>query len=481
MTMAAKHCEELLLDLAYGELSSTVEAEARAHLAVCPQCAAVLKRIEGGLQLARRLPLEDPPASLSHRLMEAARASAHASTENAVRTETRPSVAPWHAVAEWLRRFPMVRQVQMAIVMLLIVGVGLWSVPQMTRKLRAPGQTVVSPDHDGEAAPSAALAPAKPLDLAVDPYTRRIRAKGERNASARVAREVKEPAVPSDMAASEKRKEGADLAAAEPSGDAREALAEPAATAQAEGEAAPEAPAAAPAEEAAAPVEADKAVAAKDAPALDELAAGPAKKERAFAPPPPSAAVASAEKSVAAAKRAPPSAKSAAYGGGGQDDPMVNPYASGNEAASSRLAARAAGSLGKVSVGAAQPATAPDGTGSVSALYARALERYRAGDYSSARSLLEALLARSDLGKERSSALLYQARSLRALGRCDLAVAPYAALASRYLGTAEAAAAVREGAACYEVLGQSDKAAALLQRDKTKAKPTAAAAPAERK
>ncbi|HEX2678515.1 MAG TPA: hypothetical protein VHM19_17805, partial [Polyangiales bacterium] len=282
--MDCKHCETLLLDLAYGELSAELDAEARAHVASCAQCGPALSRIQSGLQLAERMPIDEPPVSLSDRLMEAARARA-AQNEQA---RSAASVPAWLAFAEWLRRFAMVRQVQMAIVTLLIVGVGVWSVPLLTRKPSSSGETVVSPDHEGEAAPSAALQPAKPLDIEVDPYTRRIRAKGERDDSLRARPEAAKEQVAAENEPAGKA-EGADLAPA-PSEPAANELDDKAVAEVTQRAAAPEEEARA---EKKVEVSSESARALNGASADELAAAAPAKGDSfadGFAPAPPAAA-----------------------------------------------------------------------------------------------------------------------------------------------------------------------------------------------
>lgn len=370
MTMDCRHCDALLLDLAGSELSAQTAAEVRTHAMQCAECGAALARVERGLSLARQLPIEEPPGTLSERVMQAARGQAH------VRPQGHVATPPWHAFMEWMRRVPMARQVQMAIVMLLIVGVGLWSVPELTRKLRAPSVTMRSMDHGGEAGPSAELQPAKPLDLAVDPYTRRIRTKGNEQADGAQARKEVRPAA---------------QAAALPTGD------EPVAPAEAN----PPAPAAMPANSR---TTAEREALALAEPSFDveeEATTGAAESAR-FAPPPPTAAR-KAEVAIGDA----PAARYRAL-----DDVGGGLGATAHLPPSKRQAAGAAS--------ATTTASTP-------------------------------------------AALLSQARSERAAGHCDVAVLSYGVIVMRFPNSAEAGPALAEGVGCYDRLGQTDRADALLR------------------
>ncbi|MGD8861789.1 MAG: hypothetical protein PVI30_17395 [Myxococcales bacterium] len=173
--MDCQRCQPSLLDLLYGELPPEAAAEARAHMAECAQCEAAYGELEAGLELSRELPSVEPPQAVSARLMQLA--EEQASIRRAAARRSR-QLGPFRAFVESLRRFAMARQVGMATIMLLIVAVGLWSVPEMRRQPEAGGVTVVNPDPDGEAATSPGVQPAEPLDLQVDLRRGRIRAKG---------------------------------------------------------------------------------------------------------------------------------------------------------------------------------------------------------------------------------------------------------------------------------------------------------------
>jgi hypothetical protein len=70
-------CQELLLDLAYGELSGARAAEVELHLAGCDACRREQQQIAGARTLlAPLLRLEEPPASMDEPILRAARAEA---------------------------------------------------------------------------------------------------------------------------------------------------------------------------------------------------------------------------------------------------------------------------------------------------------------------------------------------------------------------------------------------------------------------
>jgi hypothetical protein len=404
--MDCQRCESLLLDLAYGELSSTDEVEARAHLARCAQCGNALERISAGLALAKQMPMEAPPTSLGDSVMRAARAQLAEPTASAGSTLL-------ERIIDVLRRFSMARQVQMATVMLLIVVVGLWSVPELTRRREAQGGTVVGPDDQGEAGPSAALAPAEPLDLAVDRRTGRIRAKGDlpEPSPARAERVVEHAA-----------------AASQPIAEAPGAVAAPNKMEETPTNTAPTAPSEAQ----------DDALMAAEG----ELAV------HAFAPPPPAAP----EPSAKLARKAAPAADTLAL--------QLDQGTMGGGAAAV-LGARGS-SLDDAVAEEASRRSAPTSAAAAPS-YAAALERFRAGDYRTARDMLRTLMVQDDLAN-RAGVLLFLARSERALGQCPAAVTRYEPLILRQPTAPEALHALPEAVGCYDQMGRRDAADSLLRR-----------------
>jgi hypothetical protein len=169
--MDCRTCEPTLIDLVHDELATDAAAEARAHLGECASCRASFERLVAGRALASRLELERPPQPVGARLLQLAESRAAE-----LRAEAAPKSPPTPARAlfDFLARFAMGRQVGMATIMLLIVALGVWSLPRLRRDPVGSG-AVVDAETEGEAAPSPGVVPADRLDLEVDPRARRIR------------------------------------------------------------------------------------------------------------------------------------------------------------------------------------------------------------------------------------------------------------------------------------------------------------------
>jgi hypothetical protein len=172
--MDCRTCQPTLLDLANGELAPELAESAREHLRGCAGCSADLAKLRAGVALSRQLPWVEPPADLTARILANAQQHAQAKAQRSA-TRERAQVGFVQGVLDFVARVASARQVAMATVMLLIVAVGLWQLPELQRRPEAAGVTVVSPDPAGEAAPTHGLSPAEPLDLTVDARARRIR------------------------------------------------------------------------------------------------------------------------------------------------------------------------------------------------------------------------------------------------------------------------------------------------------------------
>src|SRR5882757_3500821 len=123
--MDCTQCEPVLLDLCYGELAPAHEREVRAHIHECPACRKALSRLEAGQALARHLPDEAPSAESTDRILRAAQAH--------LRQRGTP-FERFQGFLESMARIAMTRQVAMATMSLLIVFVGLWSIPELTHR-----------------------------------------------------------------------------------------------------------------------------------------------------------------------------------------------------------------------------------------------------------------------------------------------------------------------------------------------------------
>jgi tetratricopeptide (TPR) repeat protein len=96
-------------------------------------------------------------------------------------------------------------------------------------------------------------------------------------------------------------------------------------------------------------------------------------------------------------------------------------------------------------------------------MFQAGVERYRAEDYAAAAQLFARMLESTAPSGQRASALLYLARSERALGRCDRAIRAYETLVRSYGSAQQSASALPEGVACYDQLGDSAGAIRLLE------------------
>jgi TolA-binding protein len=152
-------CEDRLIDLLYEELEPDQAEEARSHLAQCEACQSSYEGLADAHRLVEAMPMEPAPASAHHAIMAAARAKAagEATAGAASRSQEDEHRGPAGAFLDWLRGLALGPQVAMATVMLLMVAIGLWHVPQ-EGGVREGSEVVVAPDPAGEAAPSQEVA-----------------------------------------------------------------------------------------------------------------------------------------------------------------------------------------------------------------------------------------------------------------------------------------------------------------------------------
>lgn len=189
-----------LLDLVEGELEPTDAQSIRAHVETCAECGRALARLEGGRAIARKMEIVEPRAGSLDAVRAAARARAAevvresapspraAAVEDVPRArprerESEPERAWWGELFRWLGSMAMGPQVAMATLLVLMVGLGLWSIPSL-RGRGAPIGTAVLPDTAGEVGPSTGgLEPAEPLAFDFDPRTRRLEPIGDEQAT----------------------------------------------------------------------------------------------------------------------------------------------------------------------------------------------------------------------------------------------------------------------------------------------------------
>jgi hypothetical protein len=179
--MDCESYEHMLIDLVGGSASAdAAHPDASAHVASCPHCTQALRNMEAGLILARKMERLEPPASLTENLLRAAAASASSPAKIALAHPiARPKPSLLQPLLDFVGRFAMARQVGMVTITLLVVAVGLWSLPQLKPVPAVTGGIVLNPDTSGEAGPAPGLQPADRLDLKVDMRAGRIRSKEE--------------------------------------------------------------------------------------------------------------------------------------------------------------------------------------------------------------------------------------------------------------------------------------------------------------
>lgn len=202
--MDCEGCTDRLIDLLDEELDDAEANTTRAHLATCERCAATFERVSAGYRLGNMLSLEEPPPNLLDGVLAAARERA------AVRISANPEASlPLRPVARearepseededdafgasfvrWLGSFAMRPQAAMAMSLLLMVGIGLWYLPDWRGIDPTDNHAVIDPAVGDDARPSAGLVPAEPLALEEDARRARIRPRtGEDVASERTQR-----------------------------------------------------------------------------------------------------------------------------------------------------------------------------------------------------------------------------------------------------------------------------------------------------
>lgn len=155
--MTCEHCRDLLSELLEGDLPASAEAQAREHLARCPECARELAELRALVAALHGLPEVEPPVELRARL--------RAIPERA-------------ASGGWRRMRFIATSVAAAAAALLIVwtgithyqgrpGVDLTAAPPITRPAPSAGEERATPVPSEVAAQPAAEAPAEESSAAV--------------------------------------------------------------------------------------------------------------------------------------------------------------------------------------------------------------------------------------------------------------------------------------------------------------------------
>ena len=183
--MDCELCEKSMIDLLYGELEDGAANDVRSHLQRCDACRHAYEKLESGRGFARKLILE--PAPSLAKVLSAAREQAAANraarelpatlpTREAAAPRDAPRTAEEGSLAAWLRwlgAMVMGPQLGVATVLLLVVGIGLWYLPQLGGGTGRGAPPLLEPDPQ-QASETTALEPAEPLQLSHDPRTGRV-------------------------------------------------------------------------------------------------------------------------------------------------------------------------------------------------------------------------------------------------------------------------------------------------------------------
>lgn len=187
--MNCEDCEKGLLELSYGELDESAAVTTRAHIETCASCRSAFQKIETGRAFARKLDVVPAPSMAT--VLAAAREQAalnRAAREQPVdtspvaqprpREESSPDDSGLSGWLRWLGAVVMGPQLGVATVLLLVVGIGLYYLPQLGGGAGRGVAPVLEPDPQ-QTSETSALAPAEPLQLTHDPRTGRVTAEDE--------------------------------------------------------------------------------------------------------------------------------------------------------------------------------------------------------------------------------------------------------------------------------------------------------------
>ncbi|MFK7990743.1 MAG: zf-HC2 domain-containing protein, partial [Sandaracinaceae bacterium] len=215
--MDCEACTEGMIDLLFDELEDADATRLRTHLSGCEECTDAYARLSLGQAFANQMEMVAPPVGLLDGVLAAAheRAAERAAERAPARSLGSVTVSPprealpedeglWSVMLSWVGGLAMRPQMAMAMTLVLMVGIGLWYLPELRRSDPADSQAIVDPSPVGEVGPSAALAPAEPLDLETDPRTGRIRPRvdeeGPRPTRPRPVRAEPDPTTPEAVA-----------------------------------------------------------------------------------------------------------------------------------------------------------------------------------------------------------------------------------------------------------------------------------------
>jgi hypothetical protein len=171
--MDCETCTDKLIDLLYDDVEESEAVRLRGHIDGCEACHGAWSRLRAGYAFAQRLPLAEAPRGVEATVMAAAqqrsasRPSLEAveAAEPAAEVEARTPVASREPPPEdegllpgllrWLGGLAMGPQVAMAMLLLLMVGLGLWGVPELRRHDPTATGPIVDPSPRDEVGPVA--------------------------------------------------------------------------------------------------------------------------------------------------------------------------------------------------------------------------------------------------------------------------------------------------------------------------------------
>lgn len=162
-----------MVELLYGELDEEDEAAMRAHLESSSAAREAYARLERGRELAEGLVLETPAPSLLDGVLAAARDEAKkrapaaalepevaAARASSVPREAEPDeVGPWGAFLQWIGSFATRPQFAMAMMLFLMIGIGIFYLPDFRSSDPSDGHAIIDPAPGDEVGPSASLIP----------------------------------------------------------------------------------------------------------------------------------------------------------------------------------------------------------------------------------------------------------------------------------------------------------------------------------
>jgi hypothetical protein len=469
--MSCETCRDLLIELVCDELAAEMAAAVRAHALKCERCGPELEKLTRTLKASSALSLLSPSPEVEHRIMQAAREAIAGRARGPAR-EAATAAATYGGITEWFARlgsFAMSPQVAMASVLLLVVGIGLYALP-FGRDAAEPSALRATEDEGDEhaaAAPSpAASATATPTEERGSAREReldeqqgegtperksplrpknRAEDRGDPLAGARARR----PSASTDKAAAVGRAsqpvEARGSAGAQNTDLARESKQERSVSAfpgtvEAHGSAREQNKAAVPESKGSAGAVAAKPKSAGKA--LSELADD-------FAPSPSGPAAGGAASGLS--KKA------------GGSRPPAQPSNSGYDtAAAPSKSAQAAAPAPPAAPVRAEPAakSAEQAKSDASSALAQGIAAIKRGDHAQAEALLKPIAA-AGVGSDRSTAILWLARSLRERGDCTAALTFYRTLTQ---SPSAPRAVLQEAADCHDRTGNGAAAERLRSR-----------------